>query len=779
MRFTKLFTIAPKSQANSLKMNQEIDGIYLGLNALDTDVQNRYTKDEVTELIQNVAVTKDVLTGDSLPTGLFLNGQQFFLQTADNILIEYVFNAATEQWQLVADMDRIYKDISELDRNVYELSLQNYYDGKLSPVQGIQYDGFSDTTKTSIVKTYAPSNLAAGATTITVANVTGFNVNRMVSIFDENNYEERRITAIDTTNKIITLDSALTYPYPKATIARTSSIIDTQNRALRVGSTFGVGTINITTPIIVVNSNYDISGNQKKSVVLDNGLELITSFDVTNKIHYIHALDNNGQTPRQICYVSAATLQAGASLSTDGTYAFLTIPDNNSRVLMYRFDPSFQVNVNLFGTSAQTVSDAGYSLIEHTTTTVDPVGQVIWVGISGRKSNYASNTNVVVVKGTVGVGGAVVWDIPAQIPIVTTDHKQQPYITLKPDNNPIVIYRNYSAGTGRTSIFVSYYTGAAWVFDKLVSNPTGVQQFPTIMTKKFGSNTGRIFVAWTAGVQVAYSDDGGSTWSAVISVAATSGLNYTNLIQDINGNVYVVYEDGTNVLYQKADNGSTTFAAATTLDAGTNPNVPEKILDMSVPLTFYKSSNTIKFKGVAQAQNSKPVKKTVYFSKRETYPMAHAAAKLWFTRNITTSTTLLTATAANANSIVVADKTNFASGDTIEVVEGSKRERVTISSIDTNTFTVSPALVSTYSTSAKVERVHAIPKIFMGSTTENETFENMVFERSIANADGTVEDTYSYKKPAGGTDVTVKIEQTRNVTSIDPQVKKCGLALSA
>lgn len=85
-------------------------------------------------------------------------------------------------------------------------------------------------------KTSAVGALSVGQTSITVQDVTGLAVGQEVSIYDDVNIESVIISAIDTTNKVITVSPLVNTYKDKANVARTMAVLDTVNKCLKFGS---------------------------------------------------------------------------------------------------------------------------------------------------------------------------------------------------------------------------------------------------------------------------------------------------------------------------------------------------------------------------------------------------------------------------------------------------------------------------------------------------------------------------------------------------------------
>lgn len=90
-------------------------------------------------------------------------------------------------------------ETAQLEHNVVELYLENYFAGKSTPYQGLFFDGFSDTTKEDCAKTATLASQAnSGQANAVIAGGSGILANDNVSIFDATNAELLRVQAIAT-----------------------------------------------------------------------------------------------------------------------------------------------------------------------------------------------------------------------------------------------------------------------------------------------------------------------------------------------------------------------------------------------------------------------------------------------------------------------------------------------------------------------------------------------------------------------------------------------------
>ena len=88
--------------------------------------------------------------------------------------------------------------VAQIEHNIMELYMENYFSSKVTPYQGLFFDGFSDSgTKSLTNSTTLSVGESAAATTLRVASTSGFAVGQPITIYDGTTYtDDRYITAI-------------------------------------------------------------------------------------------------------------------------------------------------------------------------------------------------------------------------------------------------------------------------------------------------------------------------------------------------------------------------------------------------------------------------------------------------------------------------------------------------------------------------------------------------------------------------------------------------------
>lgn len=179
-------------------------------------------------------------------------------------------------------------------------------------------------------------------------------------------------------------------------------------------------------------------------------------------------------------------------------------------------------------------------------------------------------------------------------------------------------------------------------------------------------------------------------------------------------------------------------------------------------------------------------KKYFYNSKLQQFQQSMSSAKLWLVRSFTARFNPTATLAQNATQVTLnAAYGKFAIGDTIDIYNtlNTTRERKTISNITGNpnitiTFTPAIAKVGGFATTDYVERVDVKPQMSIVASGGATSFADLTYEKTtldITNSEA--EDEYSYSPAQAGNDVRVKLELSRQDTSIEVYAKRLGISL--
>jgi hypothetical protein len=140
-----------------------------------------------------------------------------------------------------SELNGLVADINQANHNILELLMENYFASKLTPYQGLFFDGFSDTTKKSAGAGVTSGSTASGQANIVLASsaqASSFVIGEKIQIYNGTTQEVKTITNI--VSATLTVDSNLANTYANGcTVTACSATIDTANKKLLM--TAGVG----------------------------------------------------------------------------------------------------------------------------------------------------------------------------------------------------------------------------------------------------------------------------------------------------------------------------------------------------------------------------------------------------------------------------------------------------------------------------------------------------------------------------------------------------------
>ncbi|WP_274853278.1 hypothetical protein [Bacillus methanolicus] len=255
-------------------------------------------------------------------------------------------------------------------------------------------------------------------------------------------------------------------------------------------------------------------------------------------------------------------------------------------------------------------------------------GNEIHVTYDAVVPSFPNSRNIFYVKGTINADGSVTWGAVEQWTTANNNGSDFKNPTIQMHGNIPMVFAETpwlnvtqtgaSLGSSYRGIIVlkrdntltthtgSYLNGSLISFKYVYSNTGGyTQSSPSACVDK----NGRIWVAWSGtdatdssvnNIRVAYSDDGGVTWSAMTKL--TSGNSYSqdrpSITVNRNNEVFIVWHGRdvsdvrTDIRMIKYSNGS--WGSISTVSAGTTnhkyyPSVLfDTTLDFSTPLFIYQ-----------------------------------------------------------------------------------------------------------------------------------------------------------------------------------------------
>jgi hypothetical protein len=392
------------------------------------------------------------------------------------------------------------------------------------------------------------------------------------------------------------------------------------------------------TDITVVNQAYDTSGNGgRKLVRLSNGWLVAGVKNMSSSPKSIQFYKFDGTSWSQLCYLQGSSSDViDFSLVSKGNFVYVlaTIKGSLANAGFWVIDVPNQTNVNI--NASGTNIDPGQSDIGNCSLTINSAGTELHAAWVSKNSTYSSSFNIRYAKGTINGDGSVTWGAVEQWTTANGLDFKNPTIQLH-GNIPMVFAETpgwnvtqtgASVGSSYQGIIVlkrdntltthtgGYLNGSLISFKYVYSNTGGyTQSFPSACV----APNGRIWVAWMGrdatdgaveNIRVAYSDDGGQTWSAMTKL--TNGNSYAQQYPSItvnkNNEVFVLWQgnDATDVYYDirmikyNGSWGSVSVISAGTTNTKRYPSaLYDTTLDFSTPLFIYQDlqGNKVGFYG--------------------------------------------------------------------------------------------------------------------------------------------------------------------------------------
>lgn len=340
-------------------------------------------------------------------------------------------------------------------------------------------------------------------------------------------------------------------------------------------------------PTVIVASSYIIHGNGGRKIArAGNGWLVALLFDSVNYTHIIYKSTDNGATWTVVCSINYTNYyQYAGSLACYGNNIYILVPWSTTSMYFFKFDITTQTNVNIDSTKLE-IDPGQLSVQVYASLAVDSLGYLHAAWCS-RNATYNNSTNI---RSAKSVDGGVTWtkqDGTAGVDQVSTLNTVNyslfnPCIICDKNNIPF-ISAEYNGNNSTLAIVSARFITNAWSYGYYIYNGGIYQQTQaSLITQKKGINAGRIWCAWhgTDGtdnsyfnIKVVYSDDNGSTWSAMLKITSGNTVDRINpvLTEDHLGNIFVFYADNGTVVYQKCLSGTATFGSLTTVATGTNP----------------------------------------------------------------------------------------------------------------------------------------------------------------------------------------------------------------
>jgi hypothetical protein len=399
----------------------------------------------------------------------------------------------------------------------------------------------------------------------------------------------------------------------------------------------GTQTTETVTDATVVDQAYDTSGNGgRKLVRLSNGWFVSAIYDSGTGVRfYVYKPDaNNIWSWSQLCYIGNADYKGQSLVSKDNTVYAITHLDtgtSSSGAYLFYFDATTITNTDInsanYRLTVDTNQSGGVNSVD-----IELNGNYLEVVESSKNSTYPNSFNIRYAKGTINADFSVTWGAVEQV--TTYSNSTYPNFATSPsiilyNNVPVIIIEQSGvrlSGTGVTSqngITVlkkdltlttdNMYVSSDWSFHYIYTNTQSyTQASPSaifVPQSVNGLPNGRIWGVWRSQnasgytVAVAYSDDGGVTWSDLTPLESYMTNDYLGLSLTANAQneIFVIYSkyDGTGRQVFTAKNSGGIWGASyveTNFTSLNDQPYPTALfdntftLDFSEPLFIYMDS---------------------------------------------------------------------------------------------------------------------------------------------------------------------------------------------
>lgn len=365
--------------------------------------------------------------------------------------------------------------------------------------------------------------------------------------------------------------------------------------------------------VTVVNSAYDTSGNGgRKLVRLSNGWLVAGAFDSSssNTKLYVDRMDGNGFVFLwQV--VTNSTNRRDFSLEAVGNFVYL-LRQFNAEVFCQPYDVINQVALSSSTLDSSQSDGNKCSIIR------SEVGTELHAAWASKNTTYPNSFNIRYAKGTTNADGSVTWGAVEQLTTANTSGQDYtgPSVTINKDGNPCILHV-YSGGT-TNNVLCRVKSGGTWSSYTVNSAGSYAQSSPSAIFVPQSINglaNGRIWVAWHGmdstdstyyNVRYAYSDDGGTTWTAVkLTSASGTSLMFPSITVSKNNAVFIYYMAGNfSAIYRRiapSGGGLPTWNAQETIKTGTSIGYPSTLADLSIDFTdalfIYRGDAKVGFYG--------------------------------------------------------------------------------------------------------------------------------------------------------------------------------------
>lgn len=380
------------------------------------------------------------------------------------------------------------------------------------------------------------------------------------------------------------------------------------NQVLGCTGDFSANTI---TDATIVEYTYEISGNGgRKLIKLDDGT-LISAMRSGTVSYALFKSVDNGVTWVPLRTIAPSNVAGDIAITTDGIHLFAVLTNSVSI-------QAYTINLTDGSTLSTANIDVSQTAFGGVSAIVNPQNTEIHVCYPSKNASYPNCLNIKYVKGIINADGSVSWGVATQVTSKNTSGTDyfNPSIIVDANNNPVILV---NSNTSSTSSIQSYtYNGnGTWTYHDIYVSSIGYPQsnpsaifVPQLVN---GLAQGRIWVAWTGkdtidtgcyNVRVAYSDDGGATWT-MRKLTSGNAIDYVqpSITANTKNEVFVVYKQSSvsaQIIY-KVKCADDIWGTPQISKTGTSPSFPSTAYDIKCdfiePLYIYKEATKIGFSG--------------------------------------------------------------------------------------------------------------------------------------------------------------------------------------
>jgi|GEM_PF-376477 Phage-related tail fibre protein len=478
------------------------------------------------------------------------------------------------------------------------------------------------------------STMSSGATSATVAYLKGtsFMVGQEVTINDvvsSVKFERVRITGVNGTTVSFT---AISNSFAAGAVIYRSVGVFNGNGGVSFGGFPKPTGVTVSGSTLITAANAMV-GNRAgdKLVILNNGwLVAISMLGASPYTATMHVSKDGGATWAVVCTLSGLNLVQGPQSGNGGIVAvgnavfWLTPPQDNRKMLLYRIDVATQANVDLANTIPvfRFTSNSGMTVAGISATdTKLIVAYAQSQPVAGYRMYYRQSRDL----SGVYWEDEQAWGSGYVVYFNGSNQQLLPWITMRAVGSEVLLaYASYDGSSYNYSYLFTLNTETGESTYTSQQGGTGSSQyrgFSICHIQKNGPTAGRYWAAYCVGnystwnIYSQYSDDKGATWSVASAVTNGSfGAEQSGgFCEDASGNIYIPYNDSSSGLsFVKCPVGTTTFGTAIVIDSAftdltgvcfTLPYIPGTV---TIPPVLYgaAASAYVKFKGTYTWANS-------------------------------------------------------------------------------------------------------------------------------------------------------------------------------